>query len=332
MRDKRNRLTALALALALAPCAGLADEAPSTVSDYATAMNAVASQLDVQISDRQKAGDMAAAQRLVLAAAMVRRTAEEFRSAEQDALADPVSGLPAPVPARAEAALAKANEAQTRAADDAGFADEAHVTYDALLAVLPQKTPHPVLFGMLSADLADPAAPLGHDIVIYGFRLIDPIYKIEPVVLYGKSELDPADVAVKDDRIDVTLPDAVKNAVHFAPPPCESRPSFGLRVRSVYGETFGRWPVIWHSQALSNIDFYALPTPVIYSAAITADAETTSPHSSTVTFQQKGGVTFADCDAATADLLEPLPENARDITCSAAWVEVVSASAAIAAE
>ena len=327
MRDKRNRLTALGLALALAlPArAGLADEAPKTVSDYATAMNAAAAQLDVEISDRQKAGDMAAAQRLVLAAAMVRRTAEEFRSGEQDALTDPVSGLPAPVPARAAAALAKAAEAETRAADNAAFADEAHVAFNALLAVLPQKTPHPVLFGMLSGDLAEAAAPLGHDVVIYGYRLIDPIDKIEPVVLYGKTEFGSDNVVVKDDRIDVTLPDAVKKAVQFAPPPCLSRPSFGLRVRSVYSETFGRWPVTWHSQALNNIDFYALPTPVIYSAAIAADAETTSAKSSTVSFRQKAGLTVADCDrTGSADLLAALPENARDITCSAAWVDASS--------
>jgi hypothetical protein len=329
MRDKRTALTALALALALAPRAGLADEAPVTVSDYATAMNAAAAQLDVEISDRQKAGEMAAAQRLVLAAAMVRRTAEEFRSAEQEAMTQPVSGLPAPVPARAEAALAKANEAQTRAADDAGFANEAHVTYDALLAVLPQKTPHPVLFGMLSGDLAPPDAPLGYDIVIYGYRLIDSIYKTEPVALYGKSELDAANVAVKDDRIEITLPEAVKKAVHFDPPPCQSRPSFGLRVHNVYAETFGKWPILWHSQAETNIDFYALPTPVIYSAAIVADAEASSVKSSTVNFRQKAELTFADCDrTATADIVAPLPEDARDVTCSAAWVDTSSVTKA----
>jgi hypothetical protein len=329
MRDKRTPLTALALAIALAlpPRAGLAGETPKTVSDYATAMNAAATQLDVEVSDRQKTGDMGAAQRLVLAAAMVRRTAEEFRSAEQDALTDPVSGLPAPVPERAEAALAKAAEAETRAADHADFADEAHVVFNALLAILPQKTPHPVLFGMLSGDLAEPAGQLGHDVVIYGYRLIDPIYKIEPVVLYGKSELDAANVAVKDDRIDVTLPEAVKKSVHFAPPPCDSRPSFGLRVRSVYGETFGRWPVLWHSQAQNNIDFYALPTPVVYSAAIAADAETTSTQATNVTFRQRGVPTVADCERiASADIVLPLPDNARDVVCSAAWVDTSSAA------
>ncbi len=93
------------------------------------------------------------------------------------------------------------------------------------------------LFGMLAGDLADAGAPLGHDVVVYGSRLIDPIYNIAPVVMYGRTEISAANVVLKDDRLEVTLPDAVKTAVNFAPTPCASRPSFGLRVRSVYGET-----------------------------------------------------------------------------------------------
>jgi hypothetical protein len=321
--------TALGLAacLALPPGAGRADEAPHTVSDYATAMINSAAQLDMQVSDRQKAGDMAAAQRLVLASGMLRRTADEFRNSEQDALTENVSGLPAPIPQLADAALAKGTEAQTRAADHAAFADEAHVTFNALLAALPAKPPHPVLFGMLSGDLADAGAPLGHDIVIYGYRLIDPIYKIRPVVTYGKTELPDADVALKDDRIDVTLPDAVKQAVNFAPPPCAPRPSFGLRIRSVYGEEFGRWPILWHSQAVTNSDFYALPTPVFYTAAIAATTETTAITSAQINFRQRGGLTVADCETSkSAEVVLPLPENARDVQCVAAWVDASNAT------
>jgi hypothetical protein len=329
MRHTFPALTVLGLAAALMAscCAGFADETPRTVSDYATAMSGVAAQLDMQVSDRQKAGDMAAAQRLVLAASMVRRTAEEFRNAEQGAMSLAVSGLPAPIPELANAALAKAAEAEQRAGDHAAFADEAHVTFNALLAALPEKMEHPVLFGMLSGDLADAGAPLGHDIVIYGYRLIDPTYKISPVVLFGKTEIADDDIVVKDDRIDVTLPEAVKTAVNFAPPPCVSRPSFGLRVRGTYAEALGRWPIIWHAQVLTNSDFYALPTPVFYSAAITANAETNSATSATVSFRQRSSLTVADCDAtSSASVLLPLPDDARDAACSAAWVDTSNAT------
>ena len=132
----------------------MAEDAPQTVSDYANVMNDVAGRLDAEIAVRQKAGDMAAAQRLVLAAAMVRRSAEEFRGAEQDWLTEAASGLPAPIPARLIAVVAKAKEAEKSAADQPAFVEDAQRTFNALIAALPVKTPHPVVYGLLSRDLA----------------------------------------------------------------------------------------------------------------------------------------------------------------------------------
>src|SRR5271155_775798 len=162
-------------------------------------MQASAAHLDLEVADRQKAGDMAAAQRIALAAGMVRRTAEEFRGTEQEYMLNDVSELPSPIPERIDAALEKASEAEQAAAEHAAFADEAQLTFNALLAALPQKTPHPIVYGMLVNDLTDPAARLPSDVVFYGFRLIDPIYKTPPTVLWGKTEFAASAVTVKDD-------------------------------------------------------------------------------------------------------------------------------------
>ena len=300
-----------------------AEEAPRTVSDYFLAMEASAGRLDLAVSERQKAGDMAAAQRLVLASAMVRRAAAEFRGAEQAALLEPVSSLPAPLPQRAAAALSKSGEAETEAADHAEFIASAQATFNALLAALPQNPAHPVFYGLLSADLA----PLESDIVIYGFRLIDPLSKTAPAVLYGKTELGPSALAIGDDRIEVKLPDSVKQAVHFAPPPCEPRPSFGLRVRATYWEPHGLWPLRWTSEVQTGADLYALPTPSLYAAAVSASAETTSATSQRVTFRQRSSLAVADCgETRAAQVAAVLPEAAQEANCSAAWVDASGAA------
>ena len=314
-----------ALGLLAAVSAARADDARRTVSDYAVAMEATAARLDEQVTARQRAGDMAAAQRLVLAAAMVRRTAEEFREAEQEAMTEPVGALPAPVRARADAAFTRAAEAETRAADSSDFVAEAHTTFNALLAVLSQHPPHPVFFGLLSADLTGQGAPLGSDVVIYGYRLFDPLSKAAPVVLYGKAELEG--VKISDDRIEVTLPESVKRALHFAPPPCEQRPSFGLRVRETYWMPHGFWPLRWNSEVLTNTDLFALPTPTVYSATISASAQTAAAQSETRSFRQKSGLAVAECSQSkTAELRVALPDEARGATCSAAWVDASGAA------
>ncbi|HXT06925.1 MAG TPA: hypothetical protein VN715_08325 [Roseiarcus sp.] len=311
-----------ALWLAVFASAALADDAPQTVSDYANVMNDIAGQLDVQNAARQKAGDMAAAQRLVLVAAMIRRAGEEFRGAEQSYLTEAASGLEAPVPARLKAAIATAQQAETLAADQPAFVEQAQKAFNGLIAALPVTIQHPVVYGLLSRDLSAGALP--SDIVVYGYRLVDPLYKVNPVVLFGKVEISAA--VVHDDRIDVTLPEDVKKAVNFAPSPCDSRPSFGIRVRSLYAKPHGVWPVVWHTQVPTNADFYALPTPIFYTAKVIVSMETSTQKTVVAPFLEKSNFAAADCDQTSkVEVIVPLPANAKNVTCAADWVDLSGA-------
>jgi hypothetical protein len=327
MMNKTIRAAALLCALGVGAQAALAADGPRTVSDYYDAMQTSAVHLDVEVAERQKVGDMAAAQRIALAAGMVRRAAEEFRGAEQEYMVDDVSGLPSPIPERIEAALEKASEAEHAAAEHAAFADEAQLTFNALLAALPQKTPHPVVYGMLVNDLTDAAARLPSDVVFYGFRLIDPIYKTPPTVLYGKTEFPASGVIVKDDHIQADLPDAVKNAVHFAPPTCLPRPGFALRAHFIFADRHGYWPLVWHTQSESNVDAFALPTPTIYSVAITTSSQVSATTSSVENFQERSSVANVDCEQTKkVEVSVTLPAGVEDPKCSAAWVDATGAT------
>ena len=112
-------------------------------------------------ADRQKAGDMAAAQRLALVAAMVRRAASEFRGAEQDYMTDDVSGLPAPVPGAHRRCARKGGRGRARRRRPSGVRRRRATARSTRCSRLCRsKTPHPMIYGLLSNDLADPVAPL----------------------------------------------------------------------------------------------------------------------------------------------------------------------------
>jgi hypothetical protein len=329
MMNKTIRAAALLCALGVlwAPRLSLAQSAPRTVNDYYEAMQTSAAHLDAEVADRQRSGDMAAAQRIALAAGMVRRTAEEFRGTEQEYMQDEVGGLNSPIPERVEAAVQKAKEAELAVAEHAAFIDEAQLTFNALLAALPQKTPHPILYGMLVNDLTDPAAPLPSDIVFFGFRLVDPIYKTAPTVQYGKTEFPASAVTVKDDRIEANLPEAIKNAVHYAPPPCMSRPGFGLRAHFIFAERHGYWPLVWHTQTESNVDLFAMPTPMIYSATITTSSQISATTSTVENFEERSSVANVDCEQSkTVEVRVTLPAAAQDAKCTASWVDATGAT------
>ncbi len=303
-------------------------ETPRTVGDYATAMNDFAQRLDLQLAVRQKAGEAAAAQRLGLASAMIRRAGAEFRSAEQVSLSDDADTLPAPVRAKLDAAFARAEEAERRAAAEPRFVDDAHATFNALIDALPIQPPHPTLYGLLSNDLTDEAGRLSADVVIYGDRLIDPVYRALPTVAFAGVDLPAGALKVSDDRIEITLPPSLKAAVHFAPSPCEQRASFGLRVHAIYALAHGRWPLLWHTQVDTSDDLFALASPVLYEAKISAEAEAASTTASTVVFRRRSDFVVADCDQTKAvEVAVVTPEGVSDVGCQAAWVNATGGAA-----
>ena len=298
----------------------LGAEPPRTVGDYANAMNTVAERLDLQLAQRQKAADAAGAQRLSLIAAMIRGASAEFRAAEQTAIVDDVDTLPAPVKSKFDAAFALTLDAERRAAQEPRFVDEAQATFNALIDALPIITPHPTFYGLLSNDLSEAQAPLAADVVLYGHRLIDPLYDEAPGVQFNGTELPASALRVTDARIEITLPPNVRKAVRFAPPPCEQRPSFGLRVHDVYAKRHGVWPLVWHTKVDTNADLYTLASPVVFEARIEASAETTAAVDAVQDFRRRSDFTVADCDEnKTVQVEIPAPEGASDIVCKAAW-------------
>ena len=309
------------LACAFVAGTALAAAPPRSVGDYGALMNEIAGRLDLQLADRQKAGEAAAAQRLALAAAMIRRAGAEFRSAEQESLTDDAGSLPAPIKARLDAAFARAGEAERRAADEPRFIDAAHETFNALIDALPVKRAHPTFYGLLSNDLADPAGRLAADVVVYGDRLVDPVYGIAPDVAYAGAELPADAIKVNGDRLEITLPAQVKAAVRFAPPPCEQRPSFGLRVHAVYARAHRFWPFLWHTKIDTSADLFALATSVLYEARISAEAEASETTASTVSFRRRSDFVVADCEQTQAvGVAVTTPAGTSDVVCQAAWV------------
>ena len=325
-----NGLRVIGLAAALLATAfssAARADGPKSVSDYYDRMIAAAVRVDAVVLERQRAADAATAQRLALTASAIRETASEFRAVEQATMLDPVADLPAPLPARADAALARAVSAETDAGAAPAFFAPALADFDALLDALPQPTPHSVLFGLLSRDLADPSEALPADIVVYGWRIVDPFEQVVPTVLYANKELPVGAVKVEGGRIEVRLPDDVKDAVHFAPSPCDSRLGFGLRVQTVYSQPHGIWPIRWRTLVRHNQDFYAMPTPIVYVASVRPSFASRSESATTVPFAERSSFTTADCgQTAKTAVAAPLPEGVTDVQCSAAWVDAAGAA------
>jgi len=324
MRKFGNALVGLTLLAASASTA----EPPRTVGDFSTRMNAVAEKLDLQLAERQRAADSAGAQRLALVAAMIRRASAELRAAEQEHIVDDADVLPAAIKARLDDAFALTFEAERRAAPEPRFVDEAQAAFNALIDALPVNTPHPTFFGLLSNDLTEPQGRLAADVVVYGHRLIDPLYGEAPGVQFAAAELPASALKTTAERIEIMLPAAVKAAAHFEPSPCEPRPSFGLRVHGVYAKAHGFWPLVWHTRVETNADIYALASPILFEAHIEAAVEAQATQAATQEFRARSEFAVADCEQTrTVQVEVAAPEGASDIDCKAAWTDAAGQTA-----
>ena len=190
------------------------------------------------------------------------------------------------------------------------------------MAALPMQPPHPIVYGALSRDLGP--EPLPADLVVYGYRMRDPVLKAAPKVVVGGVEV--ASLMVADDRIAVTLPGEVKTALGFAPTPCASRLGFGLRVTGVYAQPRGIWPVAWTDELRSVSDLYVPPTPVWYAAKVRARFEAPTQTTATVPFEARSELVVADCGETRAAAVEAaLPPGATDVQCVGEWVDASGA-------
>ncbi len=147
------------------------------------------------------------------------------------------------------------------------------------------------------------------------------------MVYYRNQELPPGSTVATEDSIAVKLPADVKAEVNFAPPPCDPRAGFALRMSETYTRQRGLWPLSWTEEVFSNTDFYALPSPRVYSAEYVASAELLAGRASTIDFSLKSNFTLADCgETKGVEIALPLPEKATNVKCSAAWVDTSGAA------
>jgi len=303
---------------------------PRTLGDFVDFLNDKADAAQTAGDASGKAGDYALTQQQYLLRDMIKKSANEYKFLKRTILPNAIDDLDAAARSRFDDIVKTLGK---NGASDQGevmkTVREAQTEFNALFRAELKAAPHPILYGTLSRDLADGAAPPSADVEIFGFDIIDTDLQKAPVVQIGATDLPPDAVAVKDDDIFVTLPAGVRAAVGFAPDPCQGRSTFPLRVTTYYGESRGVWPLSWVEEHLSNADFSVLPTPTAYDLSIAYNFERVTHSEATETYSQRSPYVVADCDqTVSTSVVFDVPAGARDITCEANWAETVAVKSA----
>jgi hypothetical protein len=194
-----------------------------------------------------------------------------------------------------------------------------------LLDRLPFTNKYPVFYGASVRDLTTSPGQQPSDIEFLGFHWIDPQIGKNPVVTVA-GDLVPANlVSIREDRLEVQIPDVTKQKIGFGNQPCDPRKTFPMEVKVFGGVRRGIWPISWTSQREYDFNANALPGPQLYTLKVTYSGARQTQALQTQNYTQKSGYVAMGCEETTSTSVRfQAPANAQEIQCSASWVDAVA--------
>jgi hypothetical protein len=331
MRDLRPFTTvSLALSLLTAPFS-----APS--SGYAPATAAVTlGTLFLQVKETIRTleesashllaqGNVVAANQQMLLAGLLRGTLQQMERSYGNAL-DKTAGQLAVAEKNAVEDLQKA-VIQLRDLTNQSLPALIYQTQQAanqVLSVLPFTKQHPVYYGLLTRDLTAQPESATFDLEFLGFNLKDRILQKDPDVKVDGEAIPAHLVAVLQDRVQVRLPDALRDRLHLRNEPCLPRRPFPVELTVYYRKPNWLFPDSW-LPSQRRVPLYGQALPSGRGVEITArlfgtrlqTVEEVRPISA-----PPSGVNVGCEGGANASASFQLPEGAYEVVPACRWTNI----------
>ncbi|MET4493546.1 hypothetical protein [Bradyrhizobium sp. LA7.1] len=301
--------------------------AAGTIGAFLDGLRATVKQLEDSAHSLIDHGNIALAQQQMLLAGIISRTIEQVSSAYANALDKTFSQLSV-----AEQNTFKGLSEQVDALsglEDKTSSDVQQVIYktqgaaNQLLDRLPFGERYPIFYGVSIRDLTTDPAQHPSDIEIIGFHLSDPKQdRKTPKVSVADQQIPENLMSVREDRIQIQLPDALKGKIGFGNKACDPRKTFPITMIVFYSVNQGFWPISWSSAKEMKFNANALPGVDLYDLKVKYSGIRTTTPIVSHPFSARSGYAAMGCEqTTTAAATYQLPEGAQEIQCSAAWVD-----------
>jgi hypothetical protein len=191
-----------------------------------------------------------------------------------------------------------------------------------LLDRLPFVDKYPVFFGAAVRDLTLNPDQQPSDIELLGFHWTDPKISKNPVISVGGDLVPPNLVSVREDRVEVQIPDSTKHKIGFGNLPCDPRKTFPISIKVFDTEAKGFWPIQWSSEREFDFNANALPGAQLFDVKVGYSGTRSTQALQAVSYSQKSGWIGAGCEETNnASVRYEAPAGATEIQCAAAWVD-----------
>jgi hypothetical protein len=301
--------------------------AAGTVGAFLDGLRATVKQLEDSAHSLIDHGNIALAQQQMLLAGIISRTIEQVSSAYANALdktfnqlsvaeQNTFKGLADQVDALNQLEGKTSNDIQQIVYRTQGAANQ-------LLDRIPFGERYPIFYGISIRDLTSDPAQRPSDVEIFGFHLSDPkLDRKKPWINVGDQQIPENLMSVQEDRIQIQLPDSLKEKIGFGNKACDPRKTFPIAMIVFYSVNRGFWPVSWSSEKEMKFNANALPGADLYDIKVKYSGVRTTTPIVSHPFSARSGYAAMGCEqTTTAAATYQMPEGAQEIQCSAAWVD-----------
>lgn len=192
-----------------------------------------------------------------------------------------------------------------------------------LLNRLPHAVAYPVFYGMAVGDLDPQAGASPTDIEILGFQMSDPrLDRKPPSVKVAGQEVSGPDLSVREDRIDIQVPEALKQQLGIDDTPCNPRRSFPVELTVYYSVKHPWWTFKRMEEKSVAFNANALPGADRYDVRIDYRGTRSTTTWDRKTFRTDPQYRSMGCENSTgASAKFEAPKGSRALTCMAEWID-----------
>lgn len=299
-------------------------QGPATVATFAVLIQEIQGLIkDLESSARAliEQGNNALAQQQLLLAATLRGTISQVQAAYSSSLQKTYDALTVTEKNTFDNLKDLANEVQTQMKQ--GASDLIYQTQSAanqLLDRLPLTRREPILMGAKVKEFLGIEDQSDADISLLGYLLADPRlnYKKPDIKVNGEN-IPPDNVAWFYDRVNIQIPDAVKQKISFANKPCDPRKTFLIEVAVHYKREIA-FSMGWESTA--NLTTKALAGRVAFEVTVIGQGRRTYTKPEPIAFATRSPYTSVGCNnAANTAVNFQMPAEGKNLNGHADWVE-----------
>lgn len=273
-------------------------------------------------------GNTALAQQQMLAAGILRQLVLQLSDTYKGRLDDTFSSI-----ATAEANVVNDVEGvleDVSALEGKTATDAQEIVYkmqggmNQIINKIPLVSRDPVFYGMIVRDAFSEIPRQGFDLEFLGFNFADQRLDNKKPEVYIAGELLPDDnLAIQEDRIQVRIPEEIKQRIGFGDDKCAKQSTFGASIKVFYKTRRSFMFIPFNRETSVTYNAFALTGPerFVMKGELNGIIKKTTDEPATFS-TRSGQVTYGCEENNSGAAIATLPDGAKEVNCTAGWVDL----------